>query len=416
MEENPRLLTEDEARDDYQRMIDQIEEELLSIISQFQADEDVQKSNAGHIAHLAERVINHPVPDTSEDRIYWHIRKQVALALSGGVFDSRYKYNDERLIAVGGYETDYVIALLADDGTPLAMKSLKPDAVPSAKEAFRNEQTVLAKLYFTFRSNYPDTLLQLFAIGDGVTVTERVDGGSNLRKEMKSVREVSTIVGWFRDICDGLEKLYAAGYERHGDVSAQNCILGTDGRVKVGDFSLASDKTYYQDGTKSIAGNAIYIAPEMVISYKTNDIKPIVDKRADMYSLGVLLYEILTKGKDPYTRDERTIQDSKNFGIEYTHALFLAAFSKTIKDSNYSLHYYIGPGRVASKELIDFFAEKYFHVRVDYPINQFGFDNETARKLDSFLAKCLGFSVENRPQSPADFYKELEGILDNYLK
>lgn len=412
-----RRLSEDEAYENYQQMVDEIEKEILRIISQYGADETIKKSNAGHIANLAERVINHPIPDTSKDRIYWHLRSKVAHALSGGVSNERYRYTDTRLItASGGYETDYVIALFADSGTPLAMKYLKPDATALAKKAFNNEQTVLSRLYFTFKSTYPVTLLKLFAIGDGVTVTERVEGGNNLQNELTKVKDVKTIIEWFRDICDGLEKLYSAGYERHGDVSAKNCILGGDGRVRVGDFSLASDETAYQYGKTISPGNPYFLAPEVILSYKTNGIKPIIDKRSDIYSLGVLLYMVLTKGKDPFGReDEKIIQKSKDFGINPAESLLLGAYAKTIKASNYSIQFFLQSGHVASRSLVNSFAEDFFHTRVVYPVNQFGFDTETAQALDSFLAKCLSFGIEVRPKNPEDFFRKLAVILERYI-
>lgn len=96
-------------------------------------------------------------------------------------------------------------------------------------------------------------------------------------------------------ICDGLDAAHKQGII-HRDLKSQNIIVNSLNQIKIIDFGLAH--TSHLQGltaTGLIMGTPEYMAPEQVAGRK-------VDERADIYSLGIILYELFT-GKVPFTGD-----------------------------------------------------------------------------------------------------------------
>ena len=138
---------------------------------------------------------------------------------------------------------------------------------------------------------------------DGIPfiVSELLEG-QNLRQRMETgpvrVEEAVTIG---RAVAQGLAAAHARGII-HRDLKPENTFLKSDGGVKILDFGLAklqSSLEGLQGGlthttTGVILGTAGYMAPEQVRSER-------VDARADLFALGVMLYEMLT-GRQPFRR------------------------------------------------------------------------------------------------------------------
>jgi serine/threonine-protein kinase len=96
-------------------------------------------------------------------------------------------------------------------------------------------------------------------------------------------------------VCAGLEHAHRAGLV-HRDIKPQNLIIGGDGTVKIVDFGIARSAHGTQlTETGSVLGTAAYLAPEQAAGEE-------VTSAADLYALGVVLYEMLA-GRTPHTAE-----------------------------------------------------------------------------------------------------------------
>jgi len=125
-------------------------------------------------------------------------------------------------------------------------------------------------------------------------VMEYVDG-KNLKEYIreKGPLPVSEAVQITRQIADALQQAHAAGVV-HRDIKPQNILFSHDGKVKVTDFgiAIAGDGVTVTVGDE-IIGSVQYISPEQARG-------GLAGKQSDLYSLGVVLYEMVT-GKVPFT-------------------------------------------------------------------------------------------------------------------
>ncbi len=164
---------------------------------------------------------------------------------------------------------------------------------PAAAERFRREARSLARL------DHPN-IVGVHDFGetpDGsfFIVMEHVEGSDLHRLIRDGGLPLPRVLNIMRQVCDALEYAHAQGFV-HRDIKPANILLDTAGRVKVSDFGLArlvgEDTDAARDPaptmTSGIVGTPDYIAPEQ----RAGD-RP-VDHRADIYSLGVMFYEMLT--------------------------------------------------------------------------------------------------------------------------
>jgi hypothetical protein len=172
-------------------------------------------------------------------------------------------------------------------GRPVALKVLSPQLAgdPEFAERFNREARALAAL------SHPN-IVQVYEFGrEGelyYLVMELVEGTS-LRDVIRAGRAApEAALRLVPQICDALEYAHAEGVV-HRDIKPENILVDARGRVKIADFGLAKmAKARALTQTNVIMGTPAYMAPEQVESVRG------VDHRADIYSLGVVIYELLT--------------------------------------------------------------------------------------------------------------------------
>lgn len=173
----------------------------------------------------------------------------------------------------------------------VAVKRLEPPLSedPRTRARFDREGRALAQL------SHPN-LVTLVDRGssenEDYLVFEYVEGRSlkeMIRDGRMSIADFGSIVG---QVAEGLSHAHTAGIF-HRDVKPQNILIDRQGHAKVTDFGIATGPDWTRvTKAGAIIGSARYMSPEQIRS------KP-VDARTDIYSLGVVMYEMLT-GNPPF--------------------------------------------------------------------------------------------------------------------
>jgi serine/threonine-protein kinase len=215
----------------------------------------------------------------------------VSDSLIDTLFDGRYRI--VRKLGAGGMADVY----LAEDqelGRRVAIKILNSRHGNDDQfiERFRREAKNAAAL------NHPN-IVSIYDRGEAedtyYIAMEYLDGRS--LKELivgHGPAPINVAIEYGRQILSALRFAHRHGIV-HRDIKPHNVLVDREGRVKVTDFGIARAGTSQMTETGSIVGTAQYLSPEQARGGE-------VDQRSDLYSLGVVLYELLT-GKTPFEGD-----------------------------------------------------------------------------------------------------------------
>lgn len=210
----------------------------------------------------------------------------------GKKLDGRYELLE--LIGVGGMADIYKARDITEDRV-VAVKILKNEFVGSEDfiRRFRNESKAIALL------SHPN-IVKIYDVGftdklqfivmeyiDGITLTEYIS--------KQGVLKWKDVVHFTMQILKALQHAHDRGIV-HRDIKPQNVMLLSDGTIKVMDFGIArfnreTDKTM----SEKAIGSVHYISPEQARG-------DVTDERSDIYSIGIMMYEMLA-GKKPFDGD-----------------------------------------------------------------------------------------------------------------
>ena len=214
---------------------------------------------------------------------------------SGDIIEGRYKYIDR--IGRGAFGT----VLLMEDTVVderLILKFLNPNV--------SQDEEVMKRFVHELRYSRKITHKNVIRIYDflyiqgNYAISMEYFPSHTLGSEVVNDKpmELKRAVGFGMDICTGMTVAHQVGIV-HRDLKPANVLINQEGLLKIVDFGVAAAQ---REGdtqltkTGYVIGSPKYMAPEQILGKK-------VDERADIYALGVIMYEMLT-GVPPYSRGD----------------------------------------------------------------------------------------------------------------
>jgi serine/threonine protein kinase/Tfp pilus assembly protein PilF len=211
---------------------------------------------------------------------------------TGSTFAGRFQIIEE--IGKGGMGRVYKVQDTKVN-EKIALKLIKPEIAKDKKtiERFSNELRLARKIRHK-------NVCQMFDLGEerGTQfITMEYVSGEDLRNSIRRFGQlpIGKSTSIVKQICEGLGEAHKQGVV-HRDLKSNNIMIDDEGNVRIMDFGIArSLETKGITGAGVMIGTPEYMSPEQVEGKE-------IDQRSDIYSLGIILYEMVT-GKLPFEGD-----------------------------------------------------------------------------------------------------------------
>ncbi len=211
---------------------------------------------------------------------------------TGATFAGRYQIIEE--LGRGGMGRVYK-ALDTEVNEKVALKLIKPEIAADKKtiERFRNELKFARKI----RHKNVCQMYDLSKEEGNYYITMEYVSGDDLKGMIRRMGRFSAgqAITIAKQVCEGLSEAHKLGVV-HRDLKPQNIMIDQDGNARIMDFGIArSLEGKSITGAGVMIGTPDYMSPEQVDGKET-------DQRSDIYSLGIILYEMVT-GQTPFEGD-----------------------------------------------------------------------------------------------------------------
>jgi tetratricopeptide (TPR) repeat protein len=217
------------------------------------------------------------------------------------------EYRVERVIGQGGFGVVLLVTSRQWE-EPIALKTIRDEIIadPKIRTMFRKEAELLLDL-----PSHPFLARDLFVremdarLYIAMTFVPPDDFGISSLEQALERRppDLHQSLRWAIECCHGMEFVNSQGVRCHLDLKPANLLIGPDASIKIADFGLAAALS---SATGEPCGTPTHMSPEQFESMAKCDV------RSDLYAMGVVLYQMATRGELPFAPAVATPQETWN--------------------------------------------------------------------------------------------------------
>lgn len=180
----------------------------------------------------------------------------------------------------------------------VAIKTMQLDAIDDTDKVQEVKARFFREAESTGRLSHPN-IVTIFDAGEehdlGYIAMELLQGTTlNARSRKPNLMPFPKVMSILATVAEAMDYAHQQGVV-HRDIKPANIMVTTDDVVKIMDFGIAQMATFSKTKTNIVMGTPTYMSPEQIAGKK-------VDGRSDIFSLGVVMFELLT-GRPPFLAD-----------------------------------------------------------------------------------------------------------------